>query len=543
MCRNIVVALVCAVFLTQCASVPAGKTGAVQESAPESGSNLVYLADFDDGTPCGVNASGAYSWGAVSDKQFHGYPYSFHVYDRLASGSTASWNMSGHIPPESWVVYSAWVYLDGDKAATARIQAGINGGAGTQGGRGVTVAEKLVEPKTWTYLEGETYIGKDDIFVRSSVSFADNADDFYVDDVVVKLRDKNMPYSGIQEDLPALKDAPHFKERNLMIGSGVGTIVINDPSGNRQALVVKHYDSITAENELKANFLMEYGPSVRDLAAHNEEAALNFNLVKPYYDFALKNNLKMSAQAMLWDQLTPEWFFHVDYDVKKPYAGRELMLKRVENYIRDVLDWSQTNYPGMVKMWVIVNEGINGNNPPVLRDNRWLKTIGEDYIARAFEYARKYSGDKDMSLVYNDFNMEAYPSRLQFLLDYIKKYSVDLDAIGFQMHIKMDFPPAASIKANLEKAKGFDVYVTEMDIANSDPSDQSMQAQGKRYADVYSAILDADVNLRGISSWCLNDGNTWLINNMHQAQFPLLWDANNQAKPAYYGVMQAAGAK
>ncbi|MCL2879727.1 MAG: endo-1,4-beta-xylanase [Treponema sp.] len=533
--QRIIVAFACLAFLAGCASGPAEKIAA------ESDSNLIYSANFDDGTPCGFNGSGAYTWGMVSDAQCHSPPYSFLVYDRRASGSTASWNMAGQIPAERWVTFSAWVYLDGDAAAAARIQAGINGGAGTAGGRGVTIAEKQAEPRTWTYLEGDVYIEKNDVSVRASVFIADNADNFYVDDVVVKLKDGNMPYSGIQENLAPLKDAPRFKERNILIGSGVGTIVLNDPSGNRQKLVAKHYDSITAENELKANFLMEYGPSVRDLSKYNEEVALNFNLIKPYYDFALKNGLKMSAQAMLWDQLTPEWFFHVDYDEHKPYASRTLMLKRTENFIKDVLDWSQTNYPGMVKMWVIVNEGILGNNPPALRENRWLKTIGEDYIARAFEYARKYSRDTDMDLVYNDFNMEAYPARLQFLLDYIKKYNVDLDAIGFQMHIKMDFPSASTIKANLEKAGKYKVYISEMDIANGDPSPASMEAQGQRYFEVYSAILDADVHLRGISSWCLTDGNSWLINNQHSAQFPLLWDMNNQAKPAYYGVMRAAG--
>ena len=535
--KKIIVITVILAFLAGCAATPAGR-----DNVPESDSNLIYLANFDDGSPCGFNGSGAYTWGIVSGEQFHSPPYSFFVYDRVPSGSTASWFMSGHVPKERWVTYSAWVYLTGNEAAPARIQAGINGGAGNPGGRGVTIAEKMVEPETWTYLEGDVFIGKNDVSVRSSVFFADSTADFYVDDVTVKLKDGNMPLSDIQENLMPLKDAPLFNKRDIMIGSGVGTIVINDPSGNRQKLVAKHYDSITAENELKSNFLMEYGPSVRDLAKHNEAVAVNFNLIKPYYDFAKTNNLKMSAQAMLWDQLTPEWLFHVDYDEKKPYAGRELMLKRMENFIRDVLDWSQTNYPGMVKMWVIVNESIIGNNPPVLRDNRWLKTIGEDYIARAFEYARKYSREPGMSLVYNDFNLEAYPNRLQFFMAYVKKHNVDLDAIGFQMHIKMDFPSAGVIKSNLELAKPYDVYITEMDIANNNPSRESMDSQRERYFEVFSAILGADVKLRGISSWCLNDGNSWLINHHREAQFPLLWTADNQAKPAYFGVMEAAGA-
>ena len=117
-----------------------------------------------------------------------------------------------------------------------------------------------------------------------------------------------------------------------------------------------------------------------------------------------------------------------------------------------------------------------------------------------------------------------------------------LDGIGFQMHIQMNFPSIGMIKSNFEQARGYEVYISEMDIANNDSSAASLEMQRKRYFDVFSAILDADINLRGISSWCLNDGNTWLINHHREPQFPLLWDANNQAKPSYYGVMEAAGA-
>jgi GH35 family endo-1,4-beta-xylanase len=538
--KGYIMAFIGLTLLTGCAGGPDRQGRGLP---PESDSNLIYLATFDDGTPCGFSGSGAYSWGLVTDEQYHSQPYSFKVYDRVPSGTTASWFLAGHVPREQTVTYSAWVYQTGTGTALARIQATINGGIGKPGGRNVTIVDKLVEPNEWTYLEGDLSVGKKDISIRSSVHIVDNNDDFYVDDVAVKLKKGNMPRSDIQEGLTPLKDAPRFKERNIIIGSGIGQIVLNDPSGNRQKLVAKHYNSITAENELKANFIMEYGPSARNLAKHNEAAAVNFNLIKPYYDFAQANGLNMSAQAMLWDQLTPQWFFHVDYDVQKPLASRNLMLKRVENYIKDVLDWSQTNYPGMVKMWVIVNEGIDESKNETLRNNRFLQTIGPDYIARAFEYARRYSKDKDMSLAYNDFNIEAYQNRMQFLLNYIKEYNVDLDAIGFQMHIQMNWPSTSAIKRNLEMAKGYQVYVSEMDIANNESSWASLEEQQRRYFEVFKTILDAEIDLRGISSWCLTDGDTWLTDHHKELHFPLLWNANNQAKPSYYGVMEAAGAK
>ena len=34
------------------------------------------------------------------------------------------------------------------------------------------------------------------------------------------------------------------------------------------------------------------------------------------------------------------------------------MLRRLENYIKNVLEYSQTHYPGLIYAWDVVNEAI-----------------------------------------------------------------------------------------------------------------------------------------------------------------------------------------
>jgi GH35 family endo-1,4-beta-xylanase len=299
---------------------------------------------------------------------------------------------------------------------------------------------------------------------------------------------------------------------------------------------------------------MDYPTSKANMAVHNDRVAVDFGITLPYMNFAMENNLKMSAQALLWFMLTPDWFFRVDYDMGQALADRNLMLLRMENYIKDILTWCHTNYPGMFKMWVVCNESFElaDLKPDNIRNDLWFQTVGVDYVERAFFYADKWRNSLGMNvdLVYNDYNIESNNNKMNALLDYIQKYNVKLDGVAFQMHTSLATPTVSVIKTNLEKikndnrvkAKNLVVYISEMDVKCDDNSSLTMTALSNRYKDLITTFLTADITLKGITWWCLNDGYTWLITNAGQYQYPLMFDANNQAKPAYYGVMQAGGA-
>ena len=77
------------------------------------------------------------------------------------------------------------------------------------------------------------------------------------------------------------------------------------------------------------------------------------------------------------------------------------MLKRMENYIDSVMNWCEENYPGVIYAWDVVNEAVDDAGG--MRQSYWTQTIGEDYVEKAFEFARKHA-PANVELFYNDYN-------------------------------------------------------------------------------------------------------------------------------------------
>jgi endo-1,4-beta-xylanase len=51
-----------------------------------------------------------------------------------------------------------------------------------------------------------------------------------------------------------------------------------------------------------------------------------------------------------------------------------------------------------------VNEAVDDDSTRLLRNSPWYQICGEDFIAKAFEYA--HAADPDAVLFYNDYNTE-----------------------------------------------------------------------------------------------------------------------------------------
>ena len=59
-------------------------------------------------------------------------------------------------------------------------------------------------------------------------------------------------------------------------------------------------------------------------------------------------------------------------------------------------------YKGRICGWDVVNEALNEDG--TLRKSQWLNIIGEDYIAKAFQFA--HEADPAAELYYNDYSLE-----------------------------------------------------------------------------------------------------------------------------------------
>ena len=334
----------------------------------------------------------------------------------------------------------------------------------------------------------------------------------------------------------------------------IGAAVSNNDSpayniltnASEQAVVEKHFNQMTAGNIMKMSYLQ---PSQGNFSFTNADA---------FVDYAKSKNINIHGHALVW---------HSDYQVPgfmKNWSGSAAdFLTAVETHVSTVV----THYKakGNLVSWDVVNEALNDNNPSNFRtDSAFYTKSGNSsvYIEKAFQAAR--AADADVTLYYNDYNIDQNNSKTTKLIDMITDFQardIPIDGVGFQMHVFMDYPSIASISAAMKKVvdKGLKVKITELDVAVNNPysggwpgnkissyTEATALAQKKRYCQIVKAYLDTvPANLRGgITVWGTTDASTWLTTatsayNGEAIAWPLLFDDNYNDKPALRGFADA----
>lgn len=222
----------------------------------------------------------------------------------------------------------------------------------------------------------------------------------------------------------------------------------------------------------------------------------------------------------------------------------------MSNHIHTVVG----RYKGRVKVWDVVNEAIaDGDGTNILRNSLWLEIIGPDFIAKAFEYA--HEADPDAILRYNDYGLEnaAKRRKLITLIKSLQAQKVPVHAIGSQAHVNVSTTYETMDQALAEmKTLGLPIHITELDVNSArggqrgfgaDIANNAAATQGglasdadKKLADAYGGIFRAFVKHRDsvkmVTFWGANDAVSWRANGK-----PLLFDANDQPKPAFEAVI------
>ena len=329
------------------------------------------------------------------------------------------------------------------------------------------------------------------------------------------------------EDLPSLKQvyAGRFD-----FGSCVPQQMLSDADAMQFCL--DQFSILTPENELKPDSVLDVSAS-KALAADDETAvAVHFDAAKPLLDFAKANGVKVHGHVLVWHSQTPEAFFHEGYDPDRPLVTREVMLARMENYISGVMAYMQENYPGVIVSWDVVNEAVDDNTGK-LRGSPWLTTIGDDYLARAFEYARRYAPEGTL-LYYNDYNT-AYFGKQNGIVSLLESLIAEgnIDGYGFQMHHGLASPTMDQITGSVERiaALGLKLRVSELDITVGSNDENSFTRQAKMYAQVMKLIDRFSDQFEAVQVWGVTDNMSW-----RASQYPLLFDSHRNPKPAFWAV-------
>jgi endo-1,4-beta-xylanase len=328
-----------------------------------------------------------------------------------------------------------------------------------------------------------------------------------------------------------------------------GHFTETDAAGS--ALVKQHFNTITPENHMKWELI--HPRSDAGLAGYQFENA------DRYVEFGEKNGMFIIGHCLVWHSQTPRWVFQ---DAEGKPLDRAGLLQRMRDHISTVVG----RYKGRVHGWDVVNEALNEDG--TLRKSQWLKLIGEDYIARAFEYA--HAADPKAELYYNDYNLdyEAKRNGAIALVKKIKQEGISITAIGSQSHHKMETPTVQQIEETMKAFKelGTKIVVTELDVdvlpavtgqptadisvraqasANSNPytaglPDEMQKALAMRYADIFAVFLKYKDAITRVTFWGVTDGHSWL-NNFPAAgrtNYPLLFDRAGKPKPVFDAVIQ-----
>ena len=358
-------------------------------------------------------------------------------------------------------------------------------------------------------------------------------DDFGIDDFEIKLDS-----SSIDQDIKSLKDVykSYFK-------FGTATTVDELAPKTTQDLILKHFNSLTIGNELKPDYLLDKSATLQNAQSTGDytNPLVKIGGAAQILDFCAKNNIPVRGHVLVWHSQTPSWFFKERFDDNGNYVDKDTMLKRMENYIKNVFEMMKKDYSNVnFYAWDVVNEAWeddgsprkpgegNGNSP-------WVKIFGDNsFIKYAFQYAKKY-GIEGCKLFYNDYNeyIEGKTNAIIKMVNEINSGEKLIDGIGMQSHLDVQFPGLSMYESAVKafSQTGLDIQVTELD-ATTECSSNGFQTQAQYYSDILDVLVKYSRYVSAVVVWGTTDDKSW-----RSSQCPLLFNGDYSPKSCFNSII------
>jgi len=335
---------------------------------------------------------------------------------------------------------------------------------------------------------------------------------------------------------------------SFRIGVALNANEIRGTNPQASRLIGAHFNALTAENDMKWERIQP------------EEGEFDFAISDALVERAQSQGAFIVGHTLLWHSQTPDWVFQ---DSAGQPASRALLLNRLQHHIETIVG----RYKGRIHGWDVVNEALNEDG--TWRDSPWYQIIGDDYIAKAFEYA--HAADPAAALYYNDYNLSKAPKRDSAikLIKRLQAKGIPVGGIGIQGHYGIGYPPLEELEASIVAfgKLGIPVMFTELDISvlpfpsqgqmGADISQNfELQAELNPYVDgldveTSQALADSYVALftmflkhrdliNRVTLWNLTDASTWRNNwpMRGRTDYPVLFDRANEPKQAYRALVE-----
>jgi endo-1,4-beta-xylanase len=340
----------------------------------------------------------------------------------------------------------------------------------------------------------------------------------------------------------------------LLMGTAVNEAIVSGPDRASRDIVVRHFNSITAENVMKAEVL------------NPRPGVFNFGPADAFVAFGETNNMFIVGHTLVWHNQTPTWYFQ---DTNGVLVSREELTERMRSFIQTVAG----RYAGRVHAWDVVNEVIAEDGS--YRPTTWVRGIGsgDELVKLAFKFAGEAAPNTE--LYYNDFNAWRPTKRdgIVRMVKMLQAAGIRIDGIGIQGHWGLNFPKREYIEAAIDAyaALGVKVMITELDVdvlpltkegqiigtvmsheqfqleefkAFFDPyakglPDAVQQQLTDRYAELFQIFHDRRDKIARVTVWGVHDGMSWKNGYPipRRTNYPLLFDRNRQPKPALEAVL------
>jgi endo-1,4-beta-xylanase len=338
------------------------------------------------------------------------------------------------------------------------------------------------------------------------------------------------------------------------IGTSVGGGTVSGADSATRAIVLRQYNTITAENVMKA------GP------INPRPGVYNFGPADAFVEFGERNDMFIVGHTLVWHNQTPAWFFQDEQGNPNTPAAQ---MERLRSHIEAVA----TRYAGRVHAWDVVNEVID--NDGSYRPTTWVNSIGDgdELVKAAFRFAAQYAPDTE--LYYNDFNAWRPAKRdgIVRLVRMLQAEGIRIDGVGIQGHWGLNFPRNEYIEAAIDSfaAAGVKVMITELDVdvlpltregqvigtGMSDPQfqleefeeyldpykeglpDEVQRQLAERYAELFEIFYRKREKIDRVTFWGTHDGASWKNGYPipRRTNHVTLFDRARQPKPAFEAVL------
>lgn len=376
-------------------------------------------------------------------------------------------------------------------------------------------------------------------------------------------------------ELPQLKVA--YQD---IFSVGLDVLQIDVTEDKRKELVLSQFETIGCKEDLSPTVLMDY--EATRASGDKTKIALDFSGADVILKFAQENNIKVHGPKLITSE-TPDWAFTKNFSesevtiekdefgaktVTIEYASADVLKKRMENYIKDVMEYCNTNYPGVVISWCVVDDPINSAAENTLKYNEdchWYQAYEGEYIFEACRIAKKYATEDQKVMVSQRVLYEKMTLTPFVTLANLLKDENLINAIGIQATFNAKVPGIFQQNDMFEAVNGIglEVYVTEFYVDTNDGNlddatiefDELMEKSRKKYKSYMTAfsnyVIKNGYNIVNVTFDGLTDDTSQLnvekeyydyaskqlVVGIKSYSYPYMFDADLKPKDAFFSAL------